>query len=179
MESTVQPGICPCHGRPQVDLLLRESKIVREGERALSIRAQDDRGRAWAAENGYCVRKVWKENLSAWSDVKRPKMDSALDAVMAGEMQALWCYALDRFSHKGAESVVPILGKARVIFDYECLDFMDERDRRWILDRAENAREYSQQRLSCNVRGTKAKQHPEGEVLHQRAQRQHPPRVRG
>lgn len=45
-------GVCPCRGRPQVDLLLRKSKIVREGERALSIRDQEDRGRRWADENG-------------------------------------------------------------------------------------------------------------------------------
>ncbi|MFI1521035.1 recombinase family protein [Kitasatospora cineracea] len=144
--------------------MLRKSKIVREGERALSIQTQEDMGRAWAAENGYCVRKVWRENLSAWSDVKRPKMDAAIDAVLNGEVQALWCYALDRFSRKGAESVVPILGKARVIFDYERLDSMDERDRRWIIDRAENAREYSQ-RLSYNVRNTKAKQQKQGKWL--------------
>lgn len=150
--------------RPEVDLLLRKSKIVREGERALSIRAQEERGRAWAAENGYRVRKVWKENLSAWSDVKRPMYDAAMDAVLGGEVPALWCYALDRFSRKGAEAVVPILGKARVIFDYERLDSMDERDRRWIIDRAENAREYSQ-RLSYNVRGTKNRQRNEGRWL--------------
>ncbi|MFJ1599913.1 recombinase family protein [Streptomyces sp. NPDC088261] len=147
-----------------MDLLLRKSKIVREGERALSIRAQEERGRAWADENGYRVRKVWKENLSAWSDVKRPKYDAAMDAVLNGEVPALWCYALDRFSRKGAEAVVPILGKARVIFDYERLDSMDERDRRWIIDRAENAREYSQ-RLSYNVRQTKNKQRNEGRWL--------------
>ncbi|MFZ3473649.1 recombinase family protein [Streptomyces sp. 2.9] len=118
-------GTCTCHGLPYVDLLLRKSKVVREGERALSIRAQEDRGRAWAAEHGYCVRKVWRENLSAWSDVKRPKYDAAMVAVLAGDVPALWVYALDRFSRKGAESVVPILGKARVIFDYERLDSMD------------------------------------------------------
>ncbi|MFF4390264.1 recombinase family protein [Streptomyces sp. NPDC001552] len=157
-------GACTCHGLPYVDLLLRKSKVVREGERALSIRAQEDRGRAWADEHGYCVRKVWKENLSAWSDVKRPKYDAAMAAVMDGEVPCLWVYALDRFSRKGAEAVVPILGKARVIFDYERLDSMDERDRRWIIDRAENAREYSQ-RLSHNVRGTKARQRTEGRWL--------------
>ncbi|WP_327305332.1 recombinase family protein [Streptomyces sp. NBC_01298] len=157
-------GLCPCHGRPYVDLLLRKSKIVREGERALSIRAQEDRGRAWADEHGYCVRKIWRENLSAWSDVQRPKYDAAMTAVLAGEVPALWCYALDRFSRKGAEAVVPILGKARVIFDYERLDSLDERDRRWIIDRAENAREYSQ-RLSYNVRGTKSRQRTEGKWL--------------
>ncbi|UJB43590.1 recombinase family protein [Streptomyces sp. A1-5] len=147
-----------------MDLLLRKSKIVREGERALSIRAQEERGRAWADENGYCVRKVWKENLSAWSDVERPKYDAAMSAVLNGEVPCLWVYALDRFSRKGAEAVVPILGKARVIFDYERLDSMDERDRRWIIDRAENAREYSQ-RLSYNVRTTKGKQRNEGRWL--------------
>ncbi|QDQ12483.1 recombinase family protein [Streptomyces spectabilis] len=164
MEMTTQGGVCGCHGRPWVDLLLRKSKIVREGERALSIRAQEDRGRAWADEHGYCVRKVWKENLSAWSDVQRPKYDAAMAAVMNGEVPCLWVYALDRFSRKGAEAVVPILGKARVIFDYERLDSMDERDRRWIIDRAENAREYSQ-RLSYNVRTTKGKQRNEGRWL--------------
>ncbi|MER8256718.1 recombinase family protein [Streptomyces albidoflavus] len=150
--------------RPYADLLLRKSKVVREGERALSIRAQEERGRAWADENGYRVRKVWKENLSAWSDVQRPKYDAAMAAVLNGEVPALWCYALDRFSRKGAEAVVPVLGKARVIFDYERLDSMDERDRRWIIDRAENAREYSS-RLSYNVRTTKAKQRREGRWL--------------
>ncbi|WP_432069640.1 recombinase family protein [Streptomyces sp. AA1529] len=150
--------------RPEVDLLLRKSKIVREGERALSLRAQEDRGRSWAEANGYRVRKVWKENLSAWSDVERPKYDAAMSAVLNGEVPALWCYALDRFSRKGAEAVVPILGKARVIFDYEELDSMNERDRRWIIDRAENAREYSQ-RLSYNVRYTKRRQRNEGRWL--------------
>ncbi|MFG3253117.1 recombinase family protein [Streptomyces sp. NPDC048172] len=150
--------------RPEVDLLLRKSKIVREGERALSLRAQEERGRSWADANGYRVRKVWKENLSAWSDVERPKYDAAMAAVLNGEVPALWCYALDRFSRKGAEAVVPILGKARVIFDYEDLDSMNERDRRWIIDRAENAREYSV-RLSYNVRQTKNRQRNEGRWL--------------
>ncbi|MFF7230588.1 recombinase family protein [Streptomyces sioyaensis] len=150
--------------RPEVDLLLRKSKIVREGERALSLRAQEERGRRWAEEEGYRVRKIWKENLSAWSDVQRPKYDAAMDAVLNGEVPALWVYALDRFSRKGAEAVVPILGKARVIFDYERLDSMEDRDRRWIIDRAENAREYST-RLSYNVRNTKARQRNEGRWL--------------
>ncbi|MFG2916246.1 recombinase family protein [Kitasatospora sp. NPDC048298] len=166
MDLTTTTGVCACHGRPQVDLLLRKSKVVREGERALSIRAQEDRGRTWAAEHGYCVRKVWRENLSAWSDVQRPKYDAAMSAVLEGEVPCLWVYALDRFSRKGAEAVVPILGKARVIFDYERLDSSDERDRRWIIDRAENAREYSQ-RLSYNVTNTKAKQREEGRWLGQ------------
>ncbi|MER5862187.1 recombinase family protein [Kitasatospora sp. NPDC002040] len=166
MKSTTSAGVCACHGRPQVDLLLRKSKVVREGERALSIRAQEDRGRAWAEENGYCVRKVWRENLSAWSDVKRPQYDAAMTAVLDGEVPCLWVYALDRFSRKGAEAVVPILGRARVIFDYERLDSSEERDRKWIIDRAETAREYSE-RLSYNVRSTKAKQRNEGRWLSQ------------
>lgn len=147
-----------------MDLLVRKPKIVREGERALSLRAQEERGRHWADEEGYRVRKVWKENLSAWSDVQRPTYYAAMGAVLNGEVPALWVYALDRFSRKGAEAVVPILGKARVIFDYERLDSMDERDRRWITDRAENAREHSQ-RLEYNVRSTKTRQRNEGRWL--------------
>lgn len=152
--------------RPEVDLLLRKSKVVREGEQALSIRAQEDRGRQWADQEGYRVRKVWKENLSAWSDIQRPKYDAAMDAVLNGEVPALWVYALDRFTRKGVEAIVPILGRARVIFDYEQLDSSIERDRRWIIQRAEDAREYSQ-RLSHNVRTTKARQQREGKWLNQ------------
>jgi DNA invertase Pin-like site-specific DNA recombinase len=148
----------------QVDLLVRKSKVVREGEHALSLRAQEERGRRWADEHGYAVRKVWKENLSAYSDVERPKYDAAMKAVLDGEVPALWCYALDRFSRKGIEAIGPILGKARVIFDYEQLDSSNERDRRWIIQRAEDAREYSQ-RLSYNVRSTKARQRNEGRWL--------------
>ncbi|MEU7636547.1 recombinase family protein [Streptomyces sp. NPDC039016] len=150
--------------RPLVDLLLRKSKIVREGEQALSLRAQEDRGRRWADENGYQVRRVWKENLSAWSDVQRPQYDAAMAAILGGETNALWCAFLDRFSRKGAEAVVPILGTARVIFDYERLDSSNERDRRWIIQRAEDAYEYSQ-RLSHNVRTTKDRQRRESRWL--------------
>ncbi|MEU7575997.1 recombinase family protein [Streptomyces sp. NPDC041068] len=148
--------------RPEVDLLLRKSKVVREGERALSIRAQEDRGRAWADQEGYRVRKVWKENLSAYSDVERPKYDAAMKALEDGEVPALWVYALDRFSRKGAGSVLPILDAGRrIVFDYEGLDSSIERDRRWIIQRAEDAREYSE-RLSYNVRSTKTRQRNEG-----------------
>jgi hypothetical protein len=49
--------------KPTVDLLLRKSRVVRKGEKSLSIRAQETRGRRWAEENGYTVRTVWKENL--------------------------------------------------------------------------------------------------------------------
>ncbi|WP_179382231.1 recombinase family protein [Streptomyces sp. SA15] len=158
------PGTQSKADRPEVDLLVRKSKIVREGENALSLRAQEERGRRWADENGYTVRKVWRENLSAYSDVERPKYDAAMKAVLDGEVPALWCYALDRFSRKGIEAIGPILGTARVIFDYEQLDSSNERDRRWIIQRAEDAREYSQ-RLSYNVRNTKNRQRNEGRWL--------------
>ncbi|HJD85315.1 recombinase family protein [Kitasatospora aureofaciens] len=94
----------------------------------LSIQAQEDSGRAWAAREGYLVRKVWIDNLSAWSDVERPEFDKALAAVLEGEVPALWCAYLDRFTRKGIDDIGPILGKARVIFDYDGLDSSNERD---------------------------------------------------
>ncbi|MGW2546486.1 recombinase family protein [Kitasatospora sp. NPDC001574] len=87
-----------------------------------------------------------------------------MTAVLNGEVSCLWVFALDRFSRKGAEAVVPILGKARVIFDYERLDSMEERDRVWILHQAEQARAASQ-RLSYNVTKTKTTQRNEGRWL--------------
>ncbi|MFD0276158.1 recombinase family protein [Kitasatospora sp. NPDC127111] len=119
-----------------------------------SIQAQEDAGRAWAAREGKRVREVWVDNLSAWSDVKRPAFDGALSAVLRGDVPSLWCFAMDRFTRKGIDDIGPILGRARVVFHYEGLDSSAERDRRWIIDRAEQAREYSF-RLSHNIRTTK------------------------
>ncbi|MET8275331.1 MULTISPECIES: recombinase family protein [unclassified Streptomyces] len=150
---------------PQVDLYLRKSQITRQREKALTFRAQESRGRRWAAENGYVVRKVWADNLSAYSDTTRPEFDKAVTALSANEVPALWCYALDRFSRKGAGSVLPLLDSGkRLVFDYERLDSAEPRDRKQIINRAEEAREYSEL-LSHRVRDTKTQQREEGAWL--------------
>ncbi|WP_431950491.1 recombinase family protein [Actinacidiphila sp. bgisy167] len=149
----------------EVDLLLRKSKVVREGEHALSIRAQEERGRRWAATNGYTVRKVWRENLSAYTDTVRPVYDAAMSALQDGEVPALWVYAMDRLSRRGAGAVMPILDAGRrIVFDYEELDSSRPRDRRYIVMRAEDAKEFSD-RLAHNVRTTKERQRNEGRWL--------------
>lgn len=149
----------------QIDLYLRMSRRDRQGVNALSFRAQEDRGRRWADENGYSVRQVWKDNLSAWTDTQRPDFDRALSALRADETDGLWCFAGDRLTRKGSDLVAPLLtaGK-RLVFDYERLDSQDPRDRRRIIDRAEEAREYSDL-LSYRVRGTKERQREEGAWL--------------
>ncbi|MER5915160.1 recombinase family protein [Streptomyces sp. NPDC001982] len=149
----------------EIDLYLRKSAITRQRERALTFRAQEERGRRWADENGYIVRKVWADNLPAYTDTVRPQFDKAIGALLADEVPALWCYAADRFSRKGVSSVYPLLdaGK-RIIFDYERLDSADPRDRRDIINRAEEAREYSSL-LSHRVRDTKQTQRDEGAWL--------------
>ncbi|GAA2791745.1 hypothetical protein GCM10010505_19120 [Kitasatospora aburaviensis] len=153
----------PMPDMEEVDLYLRKSKRIRteDPRDLLSVQTQEELGRAWAAKNGKRVREVWVDNLSAWSDVKLPEFDKAVAAVLAGDVPILWCAFLDRFTRKGADEIVPILGKARVIFDYEGLDSSIERDRRWIIDRAEQAREFSQ-RLSFNLSATKATQRNAG-----------------
>ncbi|MCG6498225.1 hypothetical protein [Kitasatospora sp. A2-31] len=59
------------------------------------MQTQEEPGRAWAATNGKRVREVWVDNLSAWSDVKRPEFDKAVSAVLAGHVPILWCAFLD------------------------------------------------------------------------------------
>ncbi|MFI6654770.1 recombinase family protein [Streptomyces sp. NPDC050523] len=149
----------------EIDLYLRKSAITRQRERALTFRAQEERGRRWADEHDYTVRKVWADNLSAYTDTVRPEFDKAIGALLADEVPALWCYAADRFSRKGAGSVIPLLdaGK-RIVFDYERLDSADPRDRRDIINRVEEAREYSAL-LSHRVTGTKEQQRDEGAWL--------------
>ncbi|MFE2012308.1 recombinase family protein [Streptomyces sp. NPDC059491] len=149
----------------QIDLYLRKSAITRQRERALTFRAQEERGRRWASDNGYVVRKVWADNLSAYTDTVRPEFDKAITALKEDEVPALWCYACDRFSRKGAGAVIPLLDSGkRIVFDYERLDSADPRDRRDIINRAEEAREYSAF-LSHRVSDTKTQQRNEGAWL--------------
>ncbi|MCX5498991.1 recombinase family protein [Streptomyces sp. NBC_00053] len=147
----------------EIDLYLRKSIIVREGVEALTFRTQEDRGRDWAARNNYTVRKVWKDNLSAWTDTKRPDFDKALAALRRKEVPALWVYALDRFDRKGAGSVIAILDAGvRLICDYENLDSANPRDRERIVSDAERAKA-SSDLLSHRVRDTKRGQRRRGE----------------
>ncbi|WP_285699049.1 recombinase family protein [Actinomadura sp. NBRC 104412] len=139
----------------KVALLLRKSKVVEEGTDALSIEAQEVKGRAWAANEGLEVVAVYRENVSGYKDVRRPEMERALSAMERGEFGTLWSAALDRLSRRGAIAVAGILANGgRFVFDWERLDSADPRDLRMILWRAEDAKEYSD-RLSHNVRATK------------------------
>ncbi|MBT2469901.1 recombinase family protein [Streptomyces sp. ISL-66] len=146
----------------EIDLYLRKSKIVREGVEALTFQTQEDRGRSWAEQHGYRVRRVWKDNLSAWTDTKRPEFDHALVALKREEVPALWCYAVDRFSRKGAGVVAGLLDAGtRLIFDYERLDSAEPRDRERIIMDAERAKS-SSDLLSYRVRDTKGTQRRKG-----------------
>lgn len=139
----------------RVALLLRKSKVVEEGTDALSIEAQEAKGRTWAAREGLDVVAVYRENLSGYKDIRRPKLERALGAMERGEFGSLWCAAMDRLSRRGAIAVAGILANGgRFVFDWERLDSADPRDLRLILWRAEDAKEYSD-RLSHNVRATK------------------------
>ncbi|MFH8476607.1 recombinase family protein [Streptomyces sp. NPDC018000] len=147
----------------EIDLYLRKSIIVREGTEALTFLTQEERGREWAKRNDYTVRKVWKDNLSAWTDTKRPDFERALAALRRKAVPALWVYAVDRFDRKGAGSVIRILDAgARLIFDYERLDSADPRDRERIISDAERAKAASDL-LSHRVRDTKQGQRRRGE----------------
>ncbi|MFJ8146191.1 recombinase family protein [Streptomyces sp. NPDC096048] len=146
----------------EIDLYLRKSKIVREGTEALTFETQEARGREWASRHDYRVRKVWKDNLSAWTDAKRPDFEKALAALRRKEVPALWCYAVDRFDRKGAFSVLQLLDSGvRIIFDYERLDSADPRDRERIVSDAERAKAASDL-LSHRVRDTKQVQRRRG-----------------
>ncbi|MCC2278976.1 recombinase family protein [Streptomyces sp. ET3-23] len=158
--------VCTICGKSEpnaVDLYTRKSKRLREDDhrREQSTDAQCEQGHRWAHRNGYAVRKVWRDIQSAFKDVKRSDFDRALRALANGEVPALWAYAIDRFSRKGADDLLKVIGKARVIFDMDGLDSNETRDRRWIINRAEEARE-SSENLSKRVRDTKEAQRDAG-----------------
>ncbi|WP_053924858.1 recombinase family protein [Streptomyces chattanoogensis] len=146
-----------------IDLYTRKSKRLSKDDhrREQSTDAQREQGHRWGHRHGYAVRKVWKDIASGFKDVKRSDFDRALRALADEETPALWAYAIDRFSRKGAEDLLKVIGKARVIFDMDGLDSNEPRDRRWIINRAEEAREYSEG-LSKRVRDTKEEQRDNG-----------------
>ncbi|WP_037971900.1 recombinase family protein [Streptomyces sp. NRRL WC-3742] len=152
-----------------LDLLLRKSEVVRNTAKKdiLSLKAQETRGRAWGARNGYTIRRIFRENVSAYkTTVKRPDFDEAVHALLEGESHCLWAYDSSRYSRRGAGDVLKILdspGK-RLVFDINGLDTERPEDRRRIIEDAERDREYSRV-LSEKVRDTKAEQRDEGKWL--------------
>jgi hypothetical protein len=147
----------------QADLYTRKSKRLKDDDhrKEQSTDAQREQGHRWGHRHGYAVRKVWKDIASGYKDVKRNDFDRALSALAAEDVPALWAYAIDRFSRKGAEDLLKVLGKARVVFEMDGLDSNEPRDRRWIINRAEEAREYSET-LSRRIRDTKEEQRNSG-----------------
>ena len=143
----------------------RKSKklSVDDHRREQSTEVQIDMGRRAAADEGAVVREhhIFTDLASAYRDVKRSDFDRALHALAEGEIKVLWCAYLDRFSRKGAEDLLKVIGKRRVIFHSDRLDSMVPGDRRRIIDYAEQAREYSE-RLSERTVDTKSAQRNAG-----------------
>lgn len=137
----------------------RKSLVVKEGTSAPSIAVQHEKGRAWARERGWTVAEYYAENVSAWSGKTRPEMDRALRDLMAGRIDVLWCFAVDRFSREGARAVLEIMDRpleARpwIIFHTEGLDTRNDAYRLPLILMAEVALNYSN-RLSMNIRAAK------------------------
>lgn len=145
----------------------RKSLVVEEGTAAPSIAVQHDKGRAWAEARGYVVAETYAENISAWSGKERSEMDRAMDDLMAGRIDILWCFAIDRFTRQGARVILEIMDttpasdRPWIIFDYECMDTRNDAFRMPLIFAAEQALAYSN-RLSVNVKGAKARQRQTG-----------------
>jgi site-specific DNA recombinase len=161
-----------------IDLFCRKSRArASKGKREISISAQEKRGRLVAEQLGLTVRHVWREVGSASrfsTRKKRSDQDEALAALERGEIGALWAFRLDRWDRRGAGSILKILEPEdglprRLIFDNGDpehpgigLDSANPRDRRQLIDRAEDAREETEI-LSERVRNTKAYQRASGQ----------------
>ncbi|NEB35860.1 recombinase family protein [Streptomyces sp. SID14515] len=156
--------------RARWGILARKSKVygAADHRREMSTAAQIETGRAEAARENAEVPDgcVWDELGSAFANRARDEFEAALAALAEGRIDVLWCYRLDRFSRKGAEDLLRVIGKVRVIFWYDRLDSMEPGDRRRIIDYAEQAREYSE-RLADTVGNTKNWQRESGQWLSQ------------
>ncbi|MET7976719.1 recombinase family protein [Streptomyces mirabilis] len=133
-----------------LDIYARKS-VARKGQRdtELSVGQQIQDGIRWAKWNGYTPRHVWVDHgISGSKDVKRPGYDAGLNALETGEIKCLWSYKLDRFSRRGALAVLTIMERLegrRIFFGADNLDTSEPKDRRMIMWRAEDAKEFSDQ----------------------------------
>jgi DNA invertase Pin-like site-specific DNA recombinase len=133
-----------------LDIYARKS-VARKGQRdtELSVDQQIADGIRWAKWNGYAPRHVWVDHgISGSKDVKRPAYDAGLNALETGQIRCLWSYKLDRFSRRGALAVLTIMERLegrRIFFGADNLDTSEPKDRRMIMWRAEDAKEFSDQ----------------------------------
>ncbi|WP_031068704.1 recombinase family protein, partial [Streptomyces sp. NRRL WC-3742] len=152
-----------------LDLPLRKSQVVRGAATRdiLFLKAQESQGRALGKRNGYTIRRVFRENLSAYkAGVERPEFDEAVHALLEGESDCLWVYDSSRYSRKGAGDVLKVLDRQgrRLCFYLNRLDTEVPADRMRIVAEAEQAREYSRL-LSEKVRDAKAVDRDAGKWL--------------
>jgi DNA invertase Pin-like site-specific DNA recombinase len=167
--------------RTLIDLFCRKSQAVKSkgGKREVSIKAQEARGRRVAEELGLTVRHVWREvgSASRFSRRKaRTEQDKALRAVENAEVGALWLFRVDRWDRRGAGSILKIIEPddgipRRLLIDNGdpdnpgiSLDSTNPRDRKELINRAEQAREETEI-LSERVRNTKDTQRANGEWI--------------
>lgn len=114
-----------------LDIYARKS-VARKGQRdtELSVGQQIEDGIRWAKWNGYTPRHVWADHgISGSKDVKRPAL-----VVQAGSIQP-----------QGALAVLTIMERLegrRIFFGADNLDTSEPKDRRMIMWRAEDAKEY-------------------------------------
>ncbi|WP_078875070.1 recombinase family protein [Streptomyces sp. NRRL F-5053] len=150
MSDTFDPrGLC--------DLYLRRSTL-QDDKTTLKAHERDLRERA--KREGLKVRKVWKEELSAFkSGVVREEFDKAVAAVIAGEVRHLLVWKLDRLSRKGMGQVGQVLDEfdtegARLVAHMDGLDSSIPQHRGLFAWLAEQARSESYN-TSIRTRSTK------------------------
>lgn len=137
---------CPPEGSPEIDLYTRKSASVSGRRQETSTDVQREIGHQAAHEMNppHRVRNVWRDILSGFKDITRPGYDHAVAALLGREVPCLWAYKLDRYTRKGAEDMLKIMNaKLRIIFHMDRLDSSVPGHRREIINRSEEARQYS------------------------------------
>lgn len=151
-----------------VDLYLRLSNA---DETADSLDRQENDLRGWAAREGLTVRTVWSDyGRSGFKrNVRRDGFDSAVRAVVSGEVATLAVWKLDRLSRRGAGHVGTILddleeAKGRLVFLKDGLDTTHASARLVIVTISEIARSESAN-TSVRVKSRKAADRRAGRYL--------------
>lgn len=135
-------------------------KSTAEAERR-SLTEQEADLRRHADALGLQVVDVLAEEASAYAERERPVFSRALAAVEQGEAEALLCWALDRFSRRGAGHVMGLVDQGLRLVTLDGIDTSQEHGRMQVAVMAEAARLESL-RISLRTKRAKAAARDDG-----------------
>src|SRR5437762_381222 len=133
--------------QPSAALYVRVSTDKQEAN--YSLPTQEERCRAYAAEQGYRVAEVYRETYTGTELWERPELARLREALARREVDAVICYDPDRFSRKQIHSalLMDICERAGAELRFARFDFSRDATGQFLLNARAFAAELERENL--------------------------------